>query len=64
MDEAADEAADEATAAAELTDEAAADVALEAGAAAELDAPLPVGVSPDRMQPVLSVRALGQVTCL
>lgn len=32
--------------------------------AADEALPLPVGVSPDRMHPVLSVNTLGQVTCL
>jgi len=51
-----------------LDDEALGDDAAEedeAGAAEEelLD-PLPVGVSPSRMQPVLSVSTFGQVICL
>lgn len=36
----------------------------EAGAAEEPLDPLPVGVSPSRMQPVLSVSTFGQVICL
>ena len=46
-------------------DETAAAVEEDGAAAAveELDSSPPVGVSPERTQPVLSVRALGQVTC-
>ena len=50
-------------AAAALSDESAEEVAEEAAEALLLLVPSVVGVSPSRIQPVLSVNAFGQVTC-